>query len=562
MLRGHDVGELLLARRKAMTRLPELWQLDLLSADAFRAFASKRGIEVFQSETIERLWQVGLLRAEIVRSDYALNMHGLELVAEDCGELVYLDARRIPFRESGYGGSLQNIGPHICGVELLFHPFRVYVLHHIDRIFGSHGSSTQYLLYPEGAKSVAQREIDHLNRWTSSDEFVSRFEDWNRTAEFAIVMEPIAYERLFGVVRCRHPETETTMREKLAAARASMVPLLTSVTALQIDEVRRALCTDAESVDQNKLVHVLLRLMSAHERLNLRDALGKAMLFLTMAEVLRRAFESVHGVELREEDEMGFGQWMDGARRTIYGSERILDSSREVKRDFLTRMGLDCGTKVRCYVEGYTELGALTSAVGESGGTQFVNLSGQVLERHGQGLKFVESLTTDRQSHVFSVVLIDADKSDNVRALKKAAKEGRFFGRFFISKPDFEFANFSISELIDAAVEVSGRQATEALDVRAVEAATVQSRSGKEFLTALNNIGFARIEKSEMWGIALMDRALKDPLLPKGHERAGAPRPIVQVAQLLLNARGAGYVRSIEHLTVDYETGELRARST
>ena len=105
-----------------------------------------------------------------------------------------------------------------------------------------------------------------------------------------------------------------------------------------------------------------------------------------------------------------------------------------MKRDFLTSMKLDCGTKVRSYVEGHTELGALTSAVGET-------------------------------------------------------KEERFFGRFSISTPDFEFANFAISELIDAAVEISGRQATEPLDIRAPKIATARSRSGKEFLAALNNVG-------------------------------------------------------------------------
>jgi hypothetical protein len=97
-----------------------------------------------------------------------------------------------------------------------------------------------------------------------------------------------------------------------------------------------------------------------------------------MAETIRRATEAALGRELCEEDELGFGQWMDGARKAIYGTTRILDASKEVRRDFMTSMGLDHGPKVRCYVEGDTELAALVSAVGYGAGAEFVNLRGQI----------------------------------------------------------------------------------------------------------------------------------------------------------------------------------------
>jgi len=197
--------------------------------------------------------------------------------------------------------------------------------------------------------------------------------------------------------------------------------------------------------------------------------------------------------------------------------------------------------------------------VGDSAGTQFVNLAGQVLERHGQELRFVESLKADRQQHIFSVVLLDNDRADNVRAIKKAARDGIFFGRFFISDPDFEFANFTLDEMLDAASEIARRRMT-ALDTALVNAEIGHVRTARAFFAALAKNGLSSVGKSEAWGVALMERALKCPAFPLGHARAGATRPIVEVARLLLRARDSGYMRSIEKLVVDEESGELREK--
>jgi hypothetical protein len=61
-----------------------------------------------------------------------------------------------------------------------------------------------------------------------------------------------------------------------------------------------------------------------------------------------------------------------------------------------------------------------------------LNLRGQVVEKGGKGLNFAASLKNDMTSHVFSVVLLDEDRHDYVRALRKAARDGNFL-RFFMS---------------------------------------------------------------------------------------------------------------------------------
>jgi hypothetical protein len=423
-------------------------------------------------------------------------------------------------------------------------------------------SSTQYLLNPEGLVSLSRGDIERLDHWTSGEQCAQRFEHWNRVAELAIVLEPTAYSGVFHSIRWRFPDTENSIEAKLDRRREQIKSLLSGISREKIGKFRQDLCQDAESIDDNKMIHMLLRLMSAHERLKLRSSLGAAMLLLSMAEIIRRAAEEARGEHFPEEDELGFGQWMDGARMSIYGSERILDAPREVRRDFLTSMGLDYGVKVKSYLEGETELGAMTSAAGDGAGAEFINLRGQVIEKKGKGLGFVESLKTDKKSHVFSIVLLDGDNADNVRAVKKAAKDGNFFGRFFIASPDFEFANFTIEELVDVVLTLAARDGHGAPPRDEILSYVKAAKSGKEFFAALKSTSLCHIEKSADWGVAVMAHAIRHPELPQGHRQAGKTRPVIEAARLIINARRAGYVRSLERFEVDPETGEFREKQS
>jgi hypothetical protein len=551
--------EKLETQRFDLARTPELWQFDLLTPQQLWQFAKDRDITVFGADTVIGLWRMGMLRAELITATIKLDMPSMELVSEENDVFVYFDKRKVEQRVEGYGGSLSRIEHESeSSIELLFHPFRVYVLYHFNRVFGSNIASIQYLLNPEGLINLTRQEIDVLNHWTASKEFAERFEHWNRTAELSIILEPTAYSAVFHAIRWKFPDTEDTIQTKLEAHRKTVRQFLLDVPAEEITSIRAEFCRNAELMDDNKLVHVLLRLMSPNRRLKLRSALGGCMQFLCMAEIIRRATEDALGQNLREEDELGFGQWIVGARKSLYGSERILDAPRETRREFMTSMGLDYGVKVRCYIEGDTELGALTSAVGEAGGTEFINLQGQVVERRGKGLRFVASLKNDMMSHVFSVVVLDHDRTDNIRALKKAASDGAFFGRFFISLPDFEFANFTVSELLEVFLDLAGQSHDEVPSKAELLPFVEKAESGKQFFDLLKQKGQQGIQKGETWGIALMNYALQHQELPRDHRKAGETRPILVVARLLVNARDAGYLRSLERLKIDPDTGELR----
>jgi hypothetical protein len=534
------------AQRSELAKTPEIWQFDLLTPEKLYQYSKDRGVPVLNADTIKDLWCIGILRSDLIISSKRLEIPSVEFISEDNDGYTYSDKRTVEHRANGYGGSFSNRMAEYDSVELLFHPFRLYVLYHVDRIFGMLcPTSTQYLLNPEGILTVSKYKIDLLNRSTAEEEFAERFENWNRLAELAIVLEPTAYSAVFHVLRSRYPYTPETLDAKLQECRENIRSLFSDFSVKDINKIRSKFCQAAELLDNNKMVHVLLRLMSQHERLKLRSTLGGSMQFLCMAEIIRRAAEDSLDQRLPEEDELGFGQWMPGARKTIYGTERILDSSWETRRDFLTSMGLDYGVKVRCYVEGDTEYGAFASAVGDAGGTEFINLRGHVVEKKGKGLSFAASLKNDQKSHIFSVVVMDQDREDHIRALNKAKDKEVFFGESFISSPDFEFANFTIDEMIDVLIELEGDN----IQIPArdeIFSILEQAQSGKQFFGFLKKNGlFQKVGKGEAWGKALMKYALQHQEFPQEHKKAGEIRPAIEVARLLIKARDAGYIRSV-----------------
>jgi hypothetical protein len=546
--------------RSELVKARNLWQFDLMSASKTVEFANDRKIPLFNPDTVRSLWRVGLLRADLVTSDRPIDVPSLNLITKEDDTYFFCDTRPVPHYSEGLAGSFASVPTDSEDVEIFFHPFRLYVLYHISRVFRVSATATQYLQYPEGLLKIADRHIKFLNEWTASTQCSERFEYWNRTAELAIASEPISYEKIFRTVTLRFPTNMAELRESQHTHAERLKALLAAMTIQEIDEFRGDLCQDAEIVDNNKMAHLVLRLTSSNERMRLRATLGTSMLLLCMAETIRRATEDLTGRLLREEDEMGFGQWMDGAKKSLYGSDRVLDANHEARRDALASIGLASGVKIKSYLEGETELGALISGSGDGVGAEFINLHGQVVEKRGKGLSFITSLDIDRRSHVFSLVMLDADSTDNVRALKKAAKDGTLFGRFFIAEPDFELANFTTEELAQIARDAALRAEQEAPTLDAILPYVLQARSGKAFFNGLKQAGLLGIEKSSNWGEALMTYAARHQTLPSGHPQANATRPIIEASRFIIFARRAGYVQIRDRFALDPETGQLHKK--
>jgi hypothetical protein len=198
----------------------------------------------------------------------------------------------------------------------------------------------------------------------------------------------------------------------------------------------------------------------------------------------------------------------------------------------------------------------LRSAVGEGAGIEIINLSGQVIEARGRGLAFADSLKRDLQSNVFSLVMIDGDRLDEVRVLRTAAQKEEFFGAFFLAEPDLEFGNFSGEELIEVAITHGTASQGLTIDEPKWRVAASGAKSGKELESAWKQCGLGSL-KGESWGVALMNFALNHREFPDRHPKSGKLRSLVEAASMLAQARGAGYQRSKNAFKVDWNTGRL-----
>ena len=549
-----------IAELRAALALRSEWTSQLISAQELGQTAKNLGLGTFSEDDIVGLWHIGLLRADLVESRLQQANPGLISLEKNA---QYLDLRVMLPMSDGYGGSMPKLSKEdsassVYPFELKFHPNRVYVLHHITRTLVSNTSATQYLLWKPGVEKLARFEVDALDRWTSSAGFCSRFDYWNQLGELAAACHAVIWlppedkptrSRLFPDRQCYAEMVEDYLRRSGQA---------------MIRQCREDLAWDAHTKDGNRRIHTLLRLMRQSERDRIKGTLGAAMKFLDMAESIRRASEQLLDCELPEEDEIGPGQWMAGARKMLYGHERVFDAPRNDLRDFLGIMGLDFGVKVRCYVEGETELGAFRHAVGVDGLCSFVNLKGNVVQRNGKGVAFAESLAEDSRERVISIVVIDSDRAEVVRTLRRAASEGRMHGPFFLNYPDFEFANFNIEELlrIAIAIEKDARFDDKDVDERVVELlpSVVNTTSAKEFIRLLRANGVNDVGKGERWGEALMKYAIAHPMFPSGDARAGTERKAIEAARVLIRAQDVGYLRSVECEQVNPETGLMIKR--
>lgn len=520
--------------------------------------AWKLGFGHFRDDDILALWRIGILRADLIRSDASIHIEGLLPVPAPMGT-CFTDVRMSTRRSAGSPTVVPEAGPHDDLLSPYFHPFRVYVLHHVVRTLRITTSSTQFLRWTPGVIRVVDWQLRELHRWTDSSEFVERFDHWNRVVEFAVVCEPLRWLR--PNAEADEDKEQAWLRDYATGVRGILKMLGTG-----IDNVRRDLAFSASECDSNSRIHTLLRLMKPFERERIEGRLGAAMKFLEMAESIRRAAERLLGGMLPEEDELGPGTWMDGARAAMYGTERVYDAPPGHLRDFLGVLGLDVGVKVRCYIEGETEVGALRHAIGASRLCAFINLQGKVLEKHGKGLAFADSLASDKDNHMFSIAVLDADKPDIVRMIRTAAAAEVFHGSFVLFDPDLELANFTTGELLHVALSMSARIRGELNETGPIHADVFpfveDSSSGKDFFRRLHHAtNLTEIDKGEDWGAALMAFAIEHPEYPVGHPRAGETRRLVEIAQTLVRAQSAPFKFSLANEKVDPSSGRIIPRN-
>ena len=315
----------------------------------------------------------------------------------------------------------------------------------------------------------------------------------------------------------------------------------------------------SEQVEPNKNIQSLLRFMDGKQRLKIRGALGSAIIFKMMAEIIRRMSEFVFETQLPEEDELGFGLWVQGAKRQIYSTNRIFDANTQsARRQFLRTLDLDPAIRIRIYVEGPTEYYALNYILESYFQIEIINLNGQFIQLTNKGLAFRENLISDDRNGIFSVIFLDQDREDNLRVVKTAARNDIFCGLMYISDPDFEFENFTTDELTEIVWGFIPETELNDENRRTLVAALQGQTNSRLFLNAarrslpsLNQLG-----KGKDWGERLARYAINNPTF-RGIDTL---RPFIDACQEAIHSIDFDYNYHRVNFRVDPETGKLIRR--
>lgn len=555
----HDLFGTWIAKRR------HIWQMDFLNINKLAGFSQKHGLSLFEKQDIIQLWQLGLLQADIIKCEQKIQRAGLvEHGKDEDEEYIYSDERPIPSYSASWEEAVAKLEPLSPDIQLLFHPFRFYVLAQLE---GTLSRTRIIEKAPFPLQSYSIPDFSFFQSWANSSGFKEKIQKWNDVASLAIMAEPCFYGSIFHSLSASYPLDFEMLREHIIKHWEDVAQCYKNVGIELLKEIHQEVCHVTQMLDSNTDVHIILRLGSGELRSKLEGKLGGSMHLNSIAEVLRRATERALETFLPEEDERSLGGYPKDAKKLLYGSNRLLDGNRLVSNEFLKQFGLVYNLRLRWYVEGDTEWGVLNTYFKEREATdiEIINVHAHVAQKAGRGLTFRDSLRSDIGMHIFSFVSIDGDRTDFSSAVRKAAEDDEICGAFFISHRDFEFENFELSELEDilwaVATERSRSMVNEG-DHRKLHDAIQGARNGTGLIDKARKTLplLADLKKDTNWGERLMRYALEHPL------KQGKERQVIEAINYAFFLARTPALESYEvtrqSFKVDKNTGRLVPRST
>ena len=551
----HKINKINISIEKSNCR-----QLKLRDSQNLSQLSKENKSSDFSQKFILNLWQLGFLNADIVYSDKKLHVDGLFLVEKKGERFLYADERKMTVKATDYSNAISSLEDIYHDVIPLFHPFRCYVLYHIYNRLKLTFSSEKTLLNAKDFDRLISLQIGSFNYWLSKEGMIL-LKYWNYITSIAVISEPSVHRSIYNKVTCDILDNYKSILGRLKEIQEETTNLFQTIGEENIEYYRDEICTDAEIIDSNKNLHLIIRLMKSNERKKLKGHISLVVLFLTMAECLRRNLEFAFQKNYPEEDKCGFGEAFRDTKPLLQGSTRVLDGDRIVANQFLRRLGLDYGIRIKVYVEGNTEFEALNSEFSTNSSVLMINLRGQFKEKHGKGVSFRESLRNDIKSKIFSIILFDSDVSENYKAVQQAVKSNEICGMFFISKPDFELQNFSIDELTEIAFQLAEKKGLKLSILGKLKKETKKAKSAREFFKILRKQSpiFLSVSKGSEWGKALAEYARWNLLGKEFGDKDD--RLINQIIRIIYNGFHASYEVTKQQQKVDPISGKLIERN-
>jgi hypothetical protein len=291
------------------------------------------------------------------------------------------------------------------------------------------------------------------------------------------------------------------------------------------------------------------------KREELTGNISGALWIRHIAEVIRRAFEDAcQGLLWPEEYDAG-GNRPPETNSRRFGSERPTDNIFKAKPHLAYTFGLFTGSAVRWYVEGDTEYYALRQAFPDPAafGIETVNLRAN-FSGGSVPLRLTDLLQEDIRQRRFSMISFDGDRKDHEKVIKALAKN--VVGHIAFHKPDFEFANFDLEELVEIAARMDDRFEGISGDV-VRKADWTGIGSAKTFEERYVEVSERKPGslKGELWGKALAAYALENPSRKNGSERTFCKQ--LRAAEYAWNSKYEDHKARFE---IDPNTLELMQR--
>jgi hypothetical protein len=164
-------------------------------------------------------------------------------------------------------------------------------------------------------------------------------------------------------------------------------------------------------------------------------------------------------------------------------------------------------------------------------------------------LKVGDWLKEDQRHHRFSILSIDEDVAANARFIAQQIKDRNIVGHIAVHQPDFEIANYTVSELVEISAKRDEADGIPTDDLKSADWSKVTSaRAFEDKYRRLSG----RNLKGEAWGRMLATFAGSTPI----HPDTGQERPLICTARIALLCRTAHYDLEQEYFGFDPSTFE------
>ena len=438
----------------------------------------------------------------------------------------------------------------------LFHPFRLYVVHNVLQQCKLNIAPSATINRQGLTKFLERISTDFL---PPPETIGAKAKIWNYIIDLSVLLEPLYWPIVTNRVSKYGFINESEYKNALDRYRKKIFELVKTLDATAWERHHEKLRTDASFIDENHSLYLLLRSSSWSRRGKLTGDISSALWIRQIAEIIRRAFEDVHDTLWLEEDH-AFGQWMQGARTLMYGSERPLDNVSESRPRLAFHFGLSTGSSVRWYVEGDTEYHAILTVIPRPAnlGIELVNLRGNLsTERDNIALKLRDCLTEDRALRRFSIISFDTDVLINCKTVRRQIIDNAVVGHIAPHDPDFEFANFTLDELVDIAASLDESNDLSATAIRTANWGDVCTGRAFERRYLTLSERRPRSLKGAEWGKALAEYARKNP--NRGDNQT--ERPFWLAIRAAIQSRTANYDYQSSHYYFDADNFSVVRRT-